>query len=170
MPTCRVCRKEKECLISLTLGDGAEHEAHMLSQFIDPNIKYQSSYICLSCTRKLEVTYNFKKQCEKSFAVTQMNQNQAPPNDTTEDECLLVPLDDQDPLIEPMYEENFVNSDTGQSKKFKCHICEKCFCTSWYLTDHIQRHKEKKNQHYCPLCNLKFLTTSLYKKHLSSAH
>lgn len=38
MPVCRVCQNENDIVISLALGDGAEHEANMLSQFFDPSV------------------------------------------------------------------------------------------------------------------------------------
>lgn len=38
MLICRVCRSAKECLISLALGDGAEHISQMLKEFIDPTV------------------------------------------------------------------------------------------------------------------------------------
>lgn len=38
MAICRVCLNESDRLISLTVGDGAEQELQMLSQFMNPNV------------------------------------------------------------------------------------------------------------------------------------
>lgn len=93
---------------------------------------------------------------------------QATPNDPSENVCELI--EDQDSLQQPMPEQNYVNSNADKTGKYKCHLCERSLCNSYYLARHVERHIEKSNQHHCPLCNLKFLTKALYKKHSVSAH
>lgn len=50
MPICRVCQNENEIVISLAIGDGAEHEAYMLSQFFDLSVrKTLDTFLIIHC-------------------------------------------------------------------------------------------------------------------------
>lgn len=130
-------------------------------------IKYQPSQICLSCNKKLEIAYNFKKECDESVNAT-IEKRQAIQNTKDEDDFAIV--SDDDPLLEPMFDGHQINARTDKSSQLKCSICDRIFKSTTGIGIHMQRHNEKKLQLKCLLCNLQFLATSHYKKHLALYH
>ncbi|XP_031628743.1 uncharacterized protein LOC116344379 [Contarinia nasturtii] len=163
MPSCRVCRRKENFLISMDLEDKRDKIAYMLSKFFDPTIKRQVKSICTSCSSQLKLTYKFKKKCEKSAAETirkYRKKQQRTCNSTTDDDST---VDDEE-------DEEGEEKQGFESKQLKCHVCERIFKSHLGHEQHINRHRARKVQYPCLRCNLKFLAVSHLKQHTSEKH
>lgn len=119
----------------------------------------------------MTVSYNFKKQCERSDILLRTGKNEIifktpEPIETAIDDSVMehkIESEEEDPN-EDIFEEFDV---TNKDKKFKCNLCGKAFMKSGNLSIHMKTHTENNE---CSYCNSKFDTHQELLQHNKVNH
>ncbi|KRT82942.1 zinc-finger associated domain containing protein, partial [Oryctes borbonicus] len=173
---CRTCLGANKNMFNIfTSGNPSDTNlADMLMTFVSLNISSEEDlphFMCSDCIKTLTISYNFKKQCERSDVLLRSNKNEAPIK--KQDAIEVVMTDEFVVENEIESEEENTNSDifnefeVNKNKKFSCNLCGRSFIKSGNLSLHMKTHKENNE---CTYCNSKFASHQELLQHNKRSH